>query len=354
MKLGFVLGLIFVFLIGGAVFLSVYFRKKHKIKNAKISVIAAAVIAVMFVFLPFSIRTVQAGEVAVVKVWGEAKEIRTAGTYFDFWLSKQYQVYDSKVQQIDIDTMAYSSDGQTMDIQMIVQAQIQSDKAKEIANNFGDIEMLLNRIKAVSIEKAKAVLSTKNAMTIITSRSEVSPLVEENIKQTVSNGYYVDIITVVITNIDFTDAFEQTVEQKMIAEQEKLKAEYEKEKAIIEAEKALEVAKLDAQAKIAEAEGNAKAQIEIASAEAESIRLKSIEAARLLGFEIIDVTDEDGKTTQTIDFTVKSDAEINTISEYLKYIEYLNTWDGKLPEVVAGDNTGILVTPGGDTVTPNP
>ena len=48
MKLGFVLGLIFVFLIGGAVFLSVYFRKKHKIKNAKISVIAAAVIAVIF------------------------------------------------------------------------------------------------------------------------------------------------------------------------------------------------------------------------------------------------------------------------------------------------------------------
>ncbi len=39
-----------------------------------------------------------------------------------------------------------------------------------------------------------------------------------------------DIVAVVITNIDFSDAFEATVEDKMIAEQQQLKAEFEKKK----------------------------------------------------------------------------------------------------------------------------
>ena len=31
------------------------------------------------------------------------------------------------------------------------------------------------------------------------------------------------------------------------------------------------------------------------------------------------------------------------IAEYLKYIEYLSKWDGKLPQVVAGEN-GFMIT----------
>ena len=72
----------------------------------------------------------------------------------------------------------------------------------------------------------------------------------------------------------------------------------------------------------------------IAEAQAEAIKLKSIEIARMLGFTI----DESGN----IDFTGKSSAEINIISEYLKYVEYLEKWDGKLPQVV-GDSTSIIM-----------
>lgn len=31
------------------------------------------------------------------------------------------------------------------------------------------------------------------------------------------------------------------------------------------------------------------------------------------------------------------------IAEYMKYIEYLSKWDGKLPQVVTGDS-GIMIT----------
>jgi uncharacterized membrane protein YqiK len=185
-------------------------------------------------------------------------------------------------------------------------------------------------------------------MNIIETRSTISPLVEETIKNAVNEEYCVDIVAVVLTNIDFSDAFEKTVEDKMIAEQEKLKAEYEKETAIVNAEKELEVAKLQAQAKLERAKADAEAQIEVARAEAEAVKLKSIEVARALGFNIneTEITDEDGVVTAVeyeIDFEGKTAEEIQLITEYLKYIEYLSKWDGKLPSVVTGDSASIMI-----------
>ena len=189
-------------------------------------------------------------------------------------------------------------------------------------------------------------------MTIIETRSSVSPQVEEVIKNAVNDEYCVNIVAVVLTNIDFSDAFEQTVENKMIAEQEKLKAEYEKQTAIINAEKELEVAKLAAQAKIEQAKADAQSQIEIANAEAKATKIKAIEVARALGFTINEtvITGEDGAVSveYEIDFTGKTADEIKFITDYLQYIEYLAKWNGELPDVVAGDSASIIIptTPG--------
>ena len=225
---------------------------------------------------------------------------------------------------------------------------IDENKVIDIANQYGTIDLLANRIESIATEKAKATLSSYSAMNIIETRSTISPLVEDTIKTAVNEEYCVDIVAVVLTNIDFSDAFEKTVEDKMIAEQEKLKAEYEKETAIVNAEKELEVAKLEAQAKLEKAKADAEAQIEVARAEAESVKLKSIEVARALGFNIseTEVKDENGVTVAVeheINFEGKSAEEISLITEYLKYIEYLDKWDGKLPSVIAGDSASIML-----------
>ena len=109
------------------------------------------------------------------------------------------------------------------------------------------------------------------------------------------------------------------------------KAEYEKETAIVNAEKELEVAKLEAQAKLEKAKADAEAQIEVARAEAQAVKLKSIEVARSLGFTIKELRTEN-TVEYEIDFTGKSADEVKLITDYLKYIEYLGKWDGKLPE----------------------
>jgi len=330
-----------------------YFGKKAKgKKSVGYTFLGIGVaFALTFVLVPFSLHQVDAGEIAVVKHLGEAKEVKEAGLHYDFWLTNKYEKYDAKVQNLEVTSMAYSKDAQTMDILMTVQYQIDPSKAIQIAKQYGSMDILSNRIQSITVEKTKAVLSAYSAMNIIETRSSISPEVERKIKEAVDDEYCVNITTVVLTNIDFSDAFEKTVEDKMIAEQEKLKAEYEKETAIVNAEKELEVAKLNAQAKIEEAKAKAESEIEIAKAEARAIQLKSIEVARMLGFKINEtlITDETtGETSieYTIDFEGKTTEEIAVITDYLKYVEYLAKWDGKLPSVVTdGSATVVIPTP---------
>ena len=312
---------------------------------ATVSGVLAGVMALMLVLVPMSFHTVDTGEIAVVKHLGKAKAVRTSGTYFDLWLTEDYVKYDATVQTINISTGAYSKDAQSMDINMTVQYQINAEQGLEIAEKYGSLNTLSNRIESVSIERVKSVLSSYSAMTIIETRAVISPEVEEVIQSTISDNYFVTIVAVVLTNIDFSDEFEQTVEDKMIAEQQVLTAEYEKEKAIVAAQQQLEVARLQAQAVVAAAEADAQAVKLVAEAEAQSIALKSVEVARMLGFTITETEQEEG-VSYAIDFTGKSEEEIGLISSYLRYAEYLSKWDGVLPTtyvVTDGNGASIMI-----------
>lgn len=351
MVIAVILGIVLLLLAAGGGVLVFFAVKKRNKLYRYIGIGVAAASFLLFLFLPFSIHTVNPGEVAVVKHLGKATQVRTSGTYFDFWLTDQYDRYDAKVQNLEIRDTAYSRDAQTMDIAMTVQFKIRSEDAISIAEIYGNLDVLSNRIQSVAVEKTKSKLSSYSAMTIIETRETISPQVESVVKQAVDDSFYVNVETVVLTNIDFSDAFEQTVEDKMIAEQEKLKAEYEKETAIVNAEKELEVAKLLAEARIETAKGDAEAQLLAAQAEANALKAQSVEIARALGFEIFERTveekDEEGNVVKTeieytINFEGKTDAEIKLISEYLKYVKYLESWNGELP--------GVLVTEGGGSV----
>lgn len=259
-------------------------------KAGKRNVILALVLFVAFIAVPFSFHTVDTGEVAVVKQLGRAKNVRTAGTYFDLWMVNKYQKYDGKVQNIDIQTAAYSSDAQTMNVAMTLQYQILTDKAMNIAGQYGSLEALTTRVNAIAVEKAKSVLSTHKAMDIIANRQDMSPAVEEAIRNAIGEEYFVNVTAVVLTNIDFSDQFETAVEDKMIAEQAKLKADYENE------------------TKIAKAEAEAKAKVTAAEAEA-----KANELLR------------------------------QTLTDDILEQMFIDKWDGKLPEVMSGDNLSMIL-----------
>lgn len=240
-----------------------------------VALILAVILTLVFIVVPFSFHTVRTGEVAVVKYLGKAKEVRTAGTYYDFWMLNKYDKYDAKVQNVEIDTMAYSSDAQTMSVQMILQYQIVSDEVVSIASQYGSLKRLENRIISISTEKAKSVLSSYKAMDIIANRAQMSPEVETAIMNAIGEEYFVNVVAVVLTNIDFSDAFELAVEEKMIAEQTKLKAAYENETKVAQVEAEAEAKLKAAQAEIDIAKAQAEAKKIAANGEAEANRIIS-------------------------------------------------------------------------------
>ncbi|MGN1040882.1 MAG: SPFH domain-containing protein [Candidatus Fimimonas sp.] len=244
---------------------------------------------------------------------------------------------------------AYTSDAQSMEISMVVQFQIRQDNVEEIALNYGGLEALTNRIQSVAIERTKATLSQYQAERLIEERNQISPKVEEVISEAIGDKYYVTFNSAVLTDITFSDAFEQAVEAKMMAQQEKLQAQYENEKKKEQAEAALYVAEQEAKALLAKAQAEADAQVATAEAEARSIMLKSVEIARMLGYTVNETTSEqpdgDGGVVVSTSYEIVFD-ETHTgadIADYMKYIEYIAKWDGQLPQVVTGDS-GIMIT----------
>jgi regulator of protease activity HflC (stomatin/prohibitin superfamily) len=158
------------------------------------------------------------------------------------------------------------------------------------------------------MEKTKSAMSSYKAMDIIAQRAEMSPMVEDIIQGAIGEEYFVNVIAVALTNIDFSDAFEKAVEDKMIAEQAKLKADYENETKIAKAE-------AEAAAKLKEAQ----TQIEIAKAEAEAKKIAAeaeAEANRIISESITD------KILDKI---------------------YAENWDGQLPDVIG---SGDFILPG--------
>lgn len=368
-------------------------KKKSKEKNAKnkkiaqISTISLCVSFICTFLIPSSFHQVEAGQVAVMKSLGKIVGTRMPGTYFDFCLTSKYIYFDTTVQKLDINTNSYSSDAQTMNIQMTVQYRIDPSKAENILTEYSNMSSLAQRIEKVADDNVKSILSKYTAMKIIETRSMISPEVEQTIKKAVGNRYYVQVTAVNLTNIDFTDEFEKAVEDKVVAEQQK-------EAAITKAEQELEVAKLTAQAKIEAARGDAESQKIIASASAEAMALKIVELAKSLGFTVnetyiqnietlletvetgekissqneeTEVTsspitgvmisyEDEGTIRKTITTSLVSTQysivydeshtkeDLKVIVDFVKYLEYLEKWDGKLPEVMTGtDGVDIII-----------
>lgn len=331
--------------------------KNHKISGT-VSGTLAFLMLLALIFVPGSFNQVDTGTVAVVRHLGKITGLRQPGTHFDWWMVNSYETYDTKVQQDHILTAAYSKDGQTMELEVFLQYQIQSEHVMDIATEYGSLSALQARIETVAIEKTKAVMSSAEAMTIIQNRAQFSRGVNEEVRDGITYDYYVNVRDVVLTNIDFTDEFEKSVENKVIAEQDK-------QAAITKAEGELEVAKLEAQKKIEAARGDAEAQKIVAQATAEAATYKIIELARTLGYTVTEtyVYSVDGletnyptrqvetdtiiylRTLYNIDLTSGAGADKfkDLVEDYLRYLEYLSTWNGELPNVVAGDDAVSII-----------
>ena len=265
-------------------------RNKARDKKSVIALILVLLMVVCFVFIPWSFHTVDQSEVAVVKSLGKIKHTQTAGTYFDFWVLNSYTKYSTKVQEVNIDDIAYSSDAQQMTLNIKFQYQIMPDKIKEITTQYGNLKTLEARITPTVRDKVKTVLSKHTAMGIIEKRDAMSAEAAQAVTEALGTKFFVTVTSVAITDIEFSEQFETAVEEKMIAEQQALKAEYENE------------------AKVAKAKAEAEAKVLAAKGEAEANALLE-----------------------------------KSLTDKILQEMYLDKWDGKLPSVVAGEDTSMIL-----------
>lgn len=272
-------------------------EKKYK-TGRTLAIVGIVILVVLMILVPFSWHTVDVSEVAVVKSLGKIKDVKSNGTYFDLWLTNNYDKYSTKVQEVTLEDMAYSSDAQQMTLAIKFQYQIRTDKVKEIATKFGNTKALEGKLTPVVRDKVKSVISKHAAMDIIAVRETLSTDALTAVRQAIGEAYFVEMTNVAITNIDFSDQFETAVEEKMIAEQQQLKAEYENAATVAKAQAKVEIAKAEAEAKKIEAQGEA---------EANALLEKSL-------------------------------------TENVLRDKYLDKWDGKLPSTMLGEDAGVMIS----------
>jgi regulator of protease activity HflC (stomatin/prohibitin superfamily) len=124
--------------------------------------------------------------------------------------------------------------------------------------------------------------------------------------------YGINVSTVAIEDIDFTDAFTNAVEAKQVATQERLTAQTQQERLTMEAEAAAkrETIKAQADAEVAKIEADAEAYAIKARAEAEAEANKKV---------------ADSLTVELIDY--------NKVQQ----------WNGEMPMIMGGENVNPIL-----------
>jgi prohibitin 2 len=222
-------------------------EKMKKLKNLKKNSVIAAVVVLGIIILFGSVGTIGAGERGVLLQFGAVKDkVFDEGLYFKIPIVHHVVKMDVKMQKDEVPASASSKDLQIITSRVAINYHISPERANTIWQEVG--KDYNNRIIAPSIQEAvKSVTAKFTAEELIIKREDVKNQIKTNLaERLIKNHIIVDDIN--ITSFDFSQAFNEAIEAKVTAEQLKLKAERDLERIMIEADQ-----------KVVEAEGKAKA-----------------------------------------------------------------------------------------------
>lgn len=169
--------------------------------------------------------------------------------------------------------LAYSKDQQTAGLTLSVNYRLPADQVETIYTNYGGEEGVLTRLLDRQVfEETKNIFGRFNAVTAITDRERFAAEVQMAIQKAVVGPIIVE--SVQIENIDFSDAYENSIEARMLAEVEVQKVRQNAEREKIQAEIAVIQAQAQADSKLAQAKADAEAITLRGNAEADAIKAK--------------------------------------------------------------------------------
>lgn len=275
----------------------------EKQKNwSKLILIAAIVVAVLIlIFNSFSV--VNEGFIGVKYQFGRiVRSDMTAGLNFHIPFIEEIQQVDTREQVYSITADAYTSDTQTVDtLQLKLNYCYDGSRLPEIIRTIG-IANVENKLLVPNVAKiSKDEIGKVKAEDLVQNRAAVQNAIYDALKETLSPQGII-VTAFAIENLSFDDAFEQSIQAKVIAAQDALKM----------------------QNKTAEREEEAKQQVIAAKAEADSQKIKADAEA------------------YAIEAVQKQLAESPNYIEYLK----ITQWDGVLPQAIGTEvNPFIALDP---------
>lgn len=275
------------------------------------------------------VATVPTGHTGILTTFGKVEDITLeAGVHFKLPVQKVV-VMDNRTQVAKITLTCFSSDIQEVLVDYSMNYQIDKSNAQTIYKNIGTdyyTTVMQPRIQEV----VKSVIAKYTAESLIESRDALSNQITDTLVDELG-AYNIEVVSTSVENIDFSDAFTNSVEEKVVALQTKLKAQTEEEQKTMQQEENAKRAEIQANADAAVKEIQAQADANVAKIEAEAeAEVKKIQA------------DADA-------YAGEKQAEVNKkLAESVtdELVKYLTTqqWDGKLPAYfVTSDGTVLPI-----------
>lgn len=285
----------------------------HKAWPFVIGMILAVVI-----FILSCLAVVPTGFTGILTTFGKVEE-RTINSGLNFIAPWQNVVtMDNRTQKVEIQTSAFSSDIQQVDLKMSVNYCIDKSTAQKLYRTIG-----VNYYDAVMFpriqENVKAVFSQYTAENLIAKRESLSESIKENTANDLS-AFGITIVSIAIEDIDFTDAFTNAVEAKQVAAQNKLTAQTQQEQKTMEERAAAERAKIAAQADADKAIIAANADLEVVKVQAE--------AALYAG-------EREAEMNQRIS---------KSLTDELVSYYWIKQWNGELPTTVLSEDGNYMIS----------
>ena len=277
-------------------------KLKSMFRKIVVGVVSFFVLTVMFM----ACERIDAGHVGVkVNLYGSGRGVEdvTEVTGWVFYNPISTKIYEfptyiqHKEYTGDNSFVVNSKDGSEFQVSPIMNYSVQREKVPAI---FAKYRRQLSEIEEGFLKTAvydafRLATNKYTADELIGNRQlfevEVRRLLES---QLLKEGFVINQFT---SNLVYPETFKKSIEAKNNAVQAALRAENE-----------VKTAEAQAKIKVATAQGNAEAMLTAAKAEAEANRLKQ-----------------------------------QTITPMLLQLEWINKWNGKLPETMLGDKTNAMI-----------
>lgn len=227
---------------------------------------------------------VSEGERAVLTRFGKFVGVVDPGINFKVPIMHAATKMEIRNMILEEEVHVYSSDTQQYTAKVAINYDLDPGQVETIFKKEGT-SYADRRLRPLALTEMKEVAGKFNAQQTIQERDVFGSRVRDAIK-VAAIEYGINVTQVQVTNIDFTDQFEQAIEKAMLA-----KAKVEEEKSILDqrritaetvvvsataqANAEREKAKGEADAKITQAEAEARRISQIGLAEANAIRQKS-------------------------------------------------------------------------------